>query len=314
MARLKVRVAFQGELGAYSEEAVRRYWPGDTAEPVPARSCADVVRALENNAVDFGMLPIENSLAGSVVPTYDALADSRECWVVGEEILPIHHCLLALPGADIGAIRRVSSHPVALAQCGRFLERHRWMEAEAAYDTAGAARDLATSGDRTRAAIAGRGAAERFGLEILESEIEDRPDNQTRFLALARQQAVLTPGTEARTAIIATTLNVPAALYRLLEPLAESGINLSKLDSRPTGEPWSYSFFLEIEHLSNDPKLAGVLAAMQGRAETLRILGHFPRAPRDVGAHALPLSASAMAPADLAAISPAVDQPALEGR
>ncbi len=308
MAGVKLRVAFQGELGAYSEEAVRRYWPGDATEPVPERSCADVVRALESGAVDLGMLPIENSLAGSVVATYDALSESRECWVVGEEILPIHHCLLALPGVDAAGITRVASHPVALAQCGRFLGRHDWMEVDAAYDTAGAARDVAASGDRTRAAIAGRGAAKRFGLEIIASEIEDRPDNQTRFLALSRERAVLAPGTEARTAIIATTLNVPAALFRLLEPLAESGINLSKLDSRPTGEPWSYSFFLEIEHLSNDPKLVGVLAAMQKRSDTLRILGHFPRARRDGGvdAPALPLSA-------VASLGPAA-QRAMEGR
>ncbi len=280
MAGMNVRVAFQGELGAYSEDAVRRYWPRENTEPVPKRSCADVVRALEEGTVDYGMLPIENSLAGNVVATYDALTAARECWVVGEEILPIHHCLLALPGTRIAELTRVSSHPVALAQCGRFLERHADMEAEASYDTAGAARDLAASGDRTRAAIAGRGAAERFGLEILASDIEDRPDNQTRFFALSREQAVLRPGTEARTAIIASTLNVPAALYRLLEPIAEAGLNLSKLDSRPSGEPWSYSFFLEIEHLSNDPKLSNVLSEMQRRSEKLRILGHFQRAQR----------------------------------
>lgn len=277
---MSARVAFQGELGAYSEEAVRRYWPGEGTEPIPKRSCADVVRALEDGTVDYGMLPIENSLAGNVVATYDALAAARECWVVGEEILPIHHCLLALPGARIDEITHVASHPVALAQCGHFLERHSQMEAEAAYDTAGAARDLASSGDRSRAAIAGRGAAERFGLEILASNIEDRPDNQTRFFALSREQEVLVPGTEARTAIIASTLNVPAALYRLLDPIAEAGLNLSKLDSRPSGEPWSYSFFLEIEHLSNDPKLFNVLSEMQRRSESLRILGHFQRAQR----------------------------------
>ncbi|HET7552829.1 MAG TPA: prephenate dehydratase domain-containing protein [Gemmatimonadaceae bacterium] len=286
MAGLSVLVAFQGELGAYSEEAVRRYWPGDSTEPVPKRSCAEVVRALEDGAVDFGMLPIENSLAGNVVATYDALSSAHVCWVVGETILPIHHSLLALPGAHIDSIERVASHPVALAQCGRFLERHPRMEAEAAYDTAGAASDVAASGDPARAAIAGRGAAERFGLEILASDIEDRSDNQTRFFALSREQAVLRPGTEARTAIIASTLNVPAALYRLLDPVAEAGLNLSKLDSRPTGEPWSYSFYLEIEHLSNDPKLAGVLSEMQRRSENLRILGQFQRAPTSGGSHA----------------------------
>jgi prephenate dehydratase len=278
VAGVSTRVAFQGELGAYSEEAVRRYWPGESTEPVPKRSCAEVVRALEDGAVDFGMLPIENSLAGNVVATYDALSSARVCWVVGETILPIHHCLLGLPGAHIDSIDFVASHPVALAQCRHFLERHPRMEAEAAYDTAGAARDAAASGDPARAAIAGRGAAERFGLEILASEIEDRSDNQTRFFALSREQAVLLPGTEARTAIIASTMNVPAALYQLLHPVAEAGLNLSKLDSRPAGEPWSYSFFLEIEHLSNDPKLAGVLSEMQRRSENFRILGQFQRA------------------------------------
>jgi prephenate dehydratase len=278
MASMNVRVAFQGELGAYSEDAVRRYWPGESAEPVPKRSCADVVRALEDGEVDYGMLPIENSLAGNVMATYDALSAARECWVVGETVLPIHHCLLALPGADIASITHVASHPVALAQCGRFLERHPQMKEEAAYDTAGAARDLAASGDGWCAAIAGRGAAERFGLAILASDIEDRPDNQTRFFALSREQAALVPGTEARTAIIASTMNVPAALFRLLDPIAEAGLNLSKLDSRPAGEPWSYSFFLEIEHLSNDPKVAGVLNEMRRRSESLRILGQFQRA------------------------------------
>ena len=282
---MSVSVAFQGELGAYSEDAVRRYWPGESTAPVPKRSCAEVVRALEDGEVDFGMLPIENSLAGNVVATYDALSAARVCWVVGETIVPIHHCLLALPGARIDSITHVASHPVALAQCRRFLERHPRMEEEAAYDTAGAARDVAANADPARAAIAGTGAAGRFGLEVLASDIEDRSDNQTRFFALSREQAVLLPGTEARTAMIASTLNVPAALYRLLDPVAEAGLNLSKLDSRPTGEPWSYSFYLEIEHLANDPKLAGVLSEMQQRSENLRILGQFQRAHMAGGSH-----------------------------
>ena len=278
MAGVTVRVGFQGELGAYSEEAVRRYWPGETAEPVPRRSCSDVVRSLEDGEVDYGLLPIENSLAGSVVATYDALSAARGTWVVGETILPIHHCLLALPGSTVAGVKRVASHPVALAQCRCFLDGHSELEVEAAYDTAGAARDVAVSGDCYRAAIAGRGAAERFGLEILASDIEDRPDNQTRFLALSREPAVLVPGVSTRTAIIASTMNVPAALSRLLEPLAGAGLNLSKLDSRPTGTPWSYTFFLEFEHISNDPELTRVLEEMAGRSESFRILGHFQRA------------------------------------
>lgn len=279
MAGVTRRVAFQGELGAYSEEAVRRHWPGDGTEPVPRRNSADVVRAVEEKAVDFGLLPIENSLAGIVVATYDALSASRGTHVVGETILPIHHCLLALPGATIEGLTRVASHPVALAQCGRFFERHRSLDVEAAYDTAGAARDVARGGDPTHGAIAGRGAARRFGLDILAEDIEDRPDNQTRFLAIGREAVTLAAGVDARTAILASTMNVPAALYHLLDPVAEAGLNLSKLDSRPTGKPWSYSFFLEFEHRSDDPELPRVLQAMARRAESFRVLGHFERAP-----------------------------------
>lgn len=277
MPGMRPRVAFQGELGAYSEEAVRRHWLLEPAEPVPLRACADVVRAVEDGTVEYGLLPIENSLAGSVVATYDALAASTRAVVVGECVLPIHHCLLALPGALLDGLATVESHPVAIAQCDRFFERHRWIEAVATYDTAGAARDVSLGGDLSRAAIAGRGAAERFGLELLAADIEDRPDNRTRFLAIAGEPAALPPGAAAKTALIASTVNAPGALHRLLGPLAEGGLNLAKLESRPTGEPWTYSFFLEFEHLSNDPCLERVLREMKQSARSLRVLGSFQR-------------------------------------
>jgi monofunctional chorismate mutase len=272
MPGVKLRVAFQGELGAYSEEAVRRYWGAD-AQPVPARSCADVARAVARGDVDYGLLPIENTLAGSVVATYDALAAEDEITVVGEVILPIHHCLLAPLGASLDTLETVESHPVALAQCTRFLDRHAHIHAQAAYDTAGAARDVAVRGEPTLGAIAGRGAAERFGLSVLAADIEDRPDNQTRFLALAREPIALPPGIPARTALIATTPNVPGALLHLLAPIADAGLNLSKLESRPTGEPWTYSFFMEIEHDSDEPAIGEVLAEMRKVAGALRVVG-----------------------------------------
>lgn len=275
MHSVSARVAFQGELGAYSEEAVRRHWWDENVEAVPARTCADVARMVERGDVDYGLLPIENSLAGSVVATYDALAQSRDVWVVGETTLPIHHCLLALPGTVLDDVRVVESHPVALAQCGRFLDTHRWLTARAAYDTAGAALEVSMARDLERAAIAGRGAAERFGLVVLAADIEDRPDNQTRFLALSRTPAEPTAGLPAKTAIMATTPNTPGALYRLLGPLAEQGINMSKLESRPTGEPWTYSFFLEIEHEFGPTELARALDAVRVAATELRVLGTF---------------------------------------
>lgn len=280
MGRVGPRVAFQGEEGAYSEEAVRRHWGSGGrvhVEPVPARTCADVVSAVETGAVEYGLLPIENSLAGSVVATYDALAASREVFVIGETVLPIHHCLLAPRGASLATLTSVESHPVALAQCCRFLTEHPWIAARAAYDTAGAARDVADAGDTARAAIAGRGAAARFGLAILLADIEDRPDNQTRFLALARTPAAVADGVPAKTALLVTTPNSPGALHRILTPFAELGFNLSKLESHPTGEPWTYRFFLELEHEAGAPELARALDGARACAADLRVLGTFAR-------------------------------------
>lgn len=276
------RVAFQGEHGAYSEEAVLA-WAGGAAVPVPARSCAEVADAVAAGAVAYGLLPVENTLAGSVVATYDALAAAGAVIVVGEVVLPIHHCVLAVRGATLDAITAVESHPVALAQCGRFFAAHPWIEPRAAYDTAGAARAVAARGDPSVAALAGRGAARRFGLAVLAADVEDRPDNQTRFLVLARAGGAAAhtapEGAPARTALIALTENAPGALLRILAPLAAAGLNLSKLESRPTGVPWAYRFFLEVEHAAGDARVDEALAAVRAGAE-LRVLGTFARGGR----------------------------------
>ena len=291
MSGLTLRVAFQGEPGAYSEEAVRTHW-ADAArrgllEPVPSLSCADVVRMVETGVVDFGLLPIENTLAGSVVATYDALAASRAVTVAAEMVLPIHHCLLALPGAALGDLCTVESHPMALAQCEGFLTGHPGLRALAAYDTAGAAREIAHAGDRTRAAIAGRGAANRFDLAVLACDIEDRTDNQTRFFVIARATPHLAHGAAVRTALVATTANVPGALHALLTPLARAGANLSKLESRPNGEPWSYAFFLEVEHAWDPDAWPRLVHELEEAAASVRVLGTFARgagrAPARVG-------------------------------
>lgn len=271
------RVAFQGEHGAYSEEAVRAHWGAGGARPVPARSFAAVVAAVAAGAVECGLLAVENTLAGTVFEAYDALAAAPELCVAGEVVLPIHHCVLAPRGASLAGLRTVESHPVALAQCGGFLARHPQMQALVAYDTAGAARLVAEAGDTGRAAIAGRGAAERFGLTVLAADVEDRPDNQTRFFAVARDARPPAEGRPARTALLAVTQNVPGALLRLLEPLAAAGLNLSKLESRPTGEPWTYRFLLEVEHTAGDGRLAAALAAVGRASRELRVLGSFAR-------------------------------------
>lgn len=273
------RVAFQGELGAFSEEAVRRFFGADV-QPVASREFADVARAVVEGVVDAGVLPVENTLAGSVVAAYDVLA-SAPLEIVGEVVIPIHHCVLGLPGATLDGVTRVISHPVALAQCTGFLRAHPAIEAVAVYDTAGAARDVAASGSRTIAAIAGRGAGERYGLRVLAENVEDRPDNQTRFLVVVRRGAPLPlprPAAGAmKTALLVETANAPGALVGVLAPFAARGINLSKLESRPTGEPWTYRFLIEFDSDSRSVAATDALAEAGQHASRLDVLGSFPR-------------------------------------
>ena len=269
------RIAFQGELGAFSEEAIRNLDPH--AIPVPCREFIDVAQAVESGDVDAGMLPIENTLAGSVVGSYDALTACESLRVIAETVVEIHHCVLAPHGAALATLATVESHPVALAQCTRWLRSHPAITARAAYDTAGAARDIAQRGDPRAAAIAARGAAGRYDLEILASNIEDRSDNQTRFLEIARASHAPERGVAARTALLITTPNVPGALLRVLQPLAANGINMSKLESRPADEPWHYRFFLELDHPASDPSLTTALDQLRGATESLRVLGTYPR-------------------------------------
>lgn len=269
------RVAFQGELGAYSEEAIRNL--DAHAIPAPCREFIDVAQAVESGDADAGMLPIENTLAGSVVGSYDALTACASLYVIAETVVDIHHCVLAPHGASLGALAAIESHPVALAQCTRWLRARPEIAARAAYDTAGAARDVAQRGDPRAAAIAGRAAAERYDLEVLAANIEDRSDNQTRFLMVSRSPRALERGTRARTALLITTPNVPGALLRVLEPLAAHEINMSKLESRPAEEPWHYRFFLELDHAAADPALSAALQQLRSVTESLRVLGTYSR-------------------------------------
>ena len=179
------RVGFQGAPGAYSEEAVRRACGLDVTA-VSFRESRDVVRAVADGSIDLAVLPVENSIAGTVSSSVDAIQGQPGLRAVGEVTLAIHHCVLGIPGSTLASIRSIESHPIALAQCGLFLARHMWLEVRAAYDTAGAAEDIARVGDPTRAAIAGTTAAKRYGLAILASDVEDRPENNTRFVVLSR--------------------------------------------------------------------------------------------------------------------------------
>lgn len=283
----RTRIAFQGELGAYSEEAARRLF-GQGIVPVPQRDFRELGEAVALGRVDAGLLPIENSLAGSVVGSYDVLA-SQELEVVGEVITAIHHCVLGVPGATLESISRVLSHPVALAQCTRFLGSLERAEAVAVYDTAGAARQVAEQRDAATAAIASRAAAARYGLAVLASDVEDRPDNQTRFLAVVRPGGPtpellglsMTASRVLKTALLLETTNEPGALVRVLTPFASHGLNLTKLESRPGPEPWTYRFFVELETRASTPALEHAVTEARAHAAALRVLGTFPAALRE---------------------------------
>ncbi|HET6947087.1 MAG TPA: prephenate dehydratase [bacterium] len=270
-----LRVAFQGERGAYSEEATIALFPD--AEVLPCAALREVFESVASGRSAAGVVPVENSQAGSINETYDLLL-SHELHITGELDLRVRHCLLALPGRSLADLRAVYSHPQALAQCDVFLRDH-GLAAIAAYDTAGSAKMVAEQRMAETGAIAGRQAARIYGLEVLAESIETNPNNYTKFLTLARTPAPRSAAS--KTSIVFTTRNVPGALYRALGALASRNINLTKLESRPRRDaPWEYVFYVDLEGHEADPEVAAALAVLHSLCTFMRVLGSYPRAPR----------------------------------
>jgi len=256
----------------------------DGVTPVALRRFDDVMDAAEEGSVDYGLLPIESTLVGGLDVAYDLLALHDGLWVVAETVLPIRLSVLGLPGATIGTLRTVASHPLMLAQCAHFFDRYRHLTAEPAWDTAAAAREVVERGDATRAAAAGPLAAQRFGLATLATHIEDRPDTMMRFVAVAPDPAPLDAGTPARTALLCVLPNASGALLGLVQPIAALRLNISHFASRPTREPWRYQFFLEFEHEAQDARSLEAIGAIRRVCTFCRLLGTFPRWPTPLGA------------------------------
>ena len=265
-------VAFQGEPGAYSEQAVFGYF--GQVETLPCESFDQVFIEVGAGHCEFGLIPIENSLAGSIHQNYDLLL-RHNLHIVGEYFLRVRHCLIANPGVQKSDIRKVISHVQALGQCAGYL-RALGVKTGPEYDTAGSVKMLKASGDRTTAAIASRRAAEIYGMQILEEGIEDNSENYTRFLAIAPQPIV--PESEAKTSIVFTLRNQPGALFKALSVFALRDIDLSKIESRPlAGTPWNYLFYIDFAGAVSDDTVQRALSHLSEYALMLRVLGSYSR-------------------------------------
>ncbi|HLW83009.1 MAG TPA: prephenate dehydratase [Candidatus Acidoferrales bacterium] len=269
------RVAFQGERGAFSEEAAVLLL-GEEIDAVPRPTFEALFSSVKEGVADYALAPIENSLAGSVHRSYDLLLESH-LHVIAEVILPIAHNLIGLPKATFEQITSVESHPVALAQCERFFREHPQIRRVAALDTAGSVREIILGGDQPRAAIAGKRAAEIYGGRILREHIEDHPENFTRFLLLA---AAPEPNERAdKLSLVVHLEHKPGALKRALDAFAARNISLLKIESRPIpGHPWEYRFYLDLQAALNDTQTQRALDELRTCTTDVRILGCYPHA------------------------------------
>jgi prephenate dehydratase len=269
-----VTVAFQGEPGAYSEAACVAHF-GPDVHTQPNYAFEDVFASVVSGACQYGLIPIENSLAGSIHRNYDLLLE-HDLHITAEHFLRVQHCLIGLPGADLSTIRKVTSHPQALAQCDHYLRSLPNVSTEAAHDTAGSVRLVKERGDPAVAAIASRRAAEVYGLPVIAEGIEDNPANYTRFLVISRQPDK--PGPDSKTSIVFSLKNIPGSLFRALGVFALRDIDLTKIESRPlAGKSWEYFFYIDFSGSPEQPNCSRALDHLAEMATFMRLLGSYPR-------------------------------------
>jgi chorismate mutase / prephenate dehydratase len=282
VAREKRRavVSFQGADGAYSQIAAERYfssWDGEI-ETRGYGSFLGLLQAVANGAADYGMLPVENTTAGSINEAYDLLAQTSLA-VVGEEVLRVEHCLVGMPGAKLAEIRRVYSHPQALAQCSVFLGGLEDCAVQSFTDTAMSVKKVRDEGDASQAAVASERAAALYGLHVLARNIENQKDNYTRFMVVARTPLRLDERIACKTSLIFSTRHEQGALVRCLNVLADQGLNLTKLESRPRpASPFEYIFYVDFEGNVESETVQRALSEMRAHTSSLKVLGSYPRA------------------------------------
>ena len=268
-------VAFQGEKGAFSEDACFKYF-GDQVGTVPFPDFQSVFEAVEHDKVSHAVVPVENSIEGSVAQVNDLLLD-HDLTISGEVIVPVKHCLMVYDGATMDSIKEVISHPQALGQCRKFLQNHSSWRVTPAYDTAGSARIVAESKRLDLAAIASRRAATVYGLKILKEDIQSEIVNFTRFFVLEKNPGPIQGAN--KTSFVFATKNAPGALHMCLGEFASRGVNLSKLESRPRkNKPWVYVFYADFEGNMDDPNCHAAIGGLLKTGAFVKILGSYKKA------------------------------------
>lgn len=271
-----LQVAYQQELSAFGEEAAHQLWGGD-AELVPLQDFADIAAAVAAGAAHRGVLPIEHTILGSVQSSHDAIDATPGIVVVAETVVQSHLCLLGAPGTELSAVGDVFCHPLALAQCTTFFRANPNITVHSVLDTGASVIDVENLADPQFAVVASRMALLSHQLTVVAPDIQNRPDAQTRFVGISVERQALPDGTPVRTTILVTVGDVPGELLHALAPLASHGVNIRRLEGRPTGEPWSYRFFVEFDHASGDAEIADVLAELSATGREVRWLGTYPR-------------------------------------
>lgn len=273
-----VSVAYQGTDGAFSHQAAYRHFEErySEVECIGYDTFKEAARAVEHEKTDYAILPIENTTAGSINQTYDILGEGK-LHIVGEEAIRIIHCLLAIENVPIDRIKRIISHPQALAQCSHFLSKLHRCKVESYLDTAMSAKKVVEDGDLSQAAIAGSYAAQLYGLEILKRDLANQSKNFTRFVIVSREEISVDSQIPCKTSLLMTTSHEKGSLISCLKILEEHGINMAKLESRPKpNEPWKYLFYLDLEANVDDPDTEKALTELSEKADSLKVLGCYP--------------------------------------